>query len=98
MACKPLTELCCQLFKGFCKPDESVLSEERLHATLLLRLFLHKRKYFNDKSAKYAPFWADFKSVWEEMEKDKRSQKWEKLEEVDRRRTERTREMGNSED
>lgn len=51
----------------FGRTQWDVLSCWILFFYLFQRLFLHKRKYFNDKSAKYAPFWADFKSVWEEV-------------------------------
>ncbi|XP_062613602.1 uncharacterized protein LOC134275342 [Saccostrea cucullata] len=86
---KPLGELCVYLFQNYCKADECILSVERMHASLVLRHFLHKKKYFN--TGESTAFWADFKAFLEEIEKDERPQKWERLEDIDRRRTERVR-------
>uniref|UniRef100_A0A8W8MPX8 Uncharacterized protein n=1 Tax=Magallana gigas TaxID=29159 RepID=A0A8W8MPX8_MAGGI len=88
--CKGLGELCYDIFYSYSKADECTLSQERMHATILLRHFLHKKRYFNDGAA--ASFWAEFRSFWEEIEKDGRPQKWERLEEIDKRRSERARE------
>nr|XP_034315840.1 uncharacterized protein LOC117685517 [Crassostrea gigas] len=87
--CKGLGELCYDIFHSYSKADECCLSQDRMHATILLRHFLHKKRYFNDGTS--ASFWAEFRSFWEEIEKDGRPQKWERLEEIDKRRTERAR-------
>nr|XP_034322766.1 uncharacterized protein LOC117688676 isoform X1 [Crassostrea gigas] len=95
--CKGLGELCYDIFHSYSKADECTLSQERMHATILLRHFLHKKRYFNDGTS--ASFWAEFRSFGEEIEKDGRPQKWERLEEIDKRRTERAREnSGNTEE
>lgn len=95
--CKGLGELCYDIFHSYSKADECTLSQDRMHATILLRHFLHKKRYFNDGTS--ASFWAEFRSFWEEIEKDGRPQKWERLEEIDKRRTERAREnSGNTEE
>lgn len=75
--------------ESYSKAKECTLSQDRMHATLLLRHFLHKKKYYLDGAT--APFWSEFRSFWEEIEKDGRPQKWERLEEIDKRRVERAR-------
>lgn len=95
--CKGLGELCYDIFHSYSKAEECTLSQDRMHATLLLRHFLHKKKYYSDGAT--APFWSEFRSFWEEIEKDGRPQKWERLEEIDKRRVERAREnSGNTEE
>uniref|UniRef100_K1PPF5 Uncharacterized protein n=1 Tax=Magallana gigas TaxID=29159 RepID=K1PPF5_MAGGI len=56
--CKGLGELCYDIFYSYSKADECTLSQDRMHATILL----------NEKAG--------------------RPQKWERLEEIDKRRTE----------